>query len=348
MSRSAAVAILALGAAGCGVLLGVGDFQPGGAGGAAANAAVTSSAVGPGGAAGAGGSGENCLNGIDDDANGSADCADPACKAVTSCVSAPMEWSGPVYLYVGKSPPDCGKGLLAFEGSINLAAAPATCSACTCGKLDCKLSLTVFATSASCAAPGTLDALVSSQCVDLIAKTNVTSVAQESGMLVCSGTQGGAPTLTPPTFDASARVCKPPPGAVGCAVDESCVPNKSEGLAGPCITHGGDTVDCPTDFPVRTVVTEPIKDERGCSNCDCQPPAAACAGTLQLFPQKKCGGVPANVAVPSVCSEIPMQSVGSLKLDYKSNGGACQLQGKAEPTGGLLTADLTVCCRGPK
>lgn len=45
---------------------------------------------------------ENCFNGIDDDANGLADCDDPACNALVACVPAvPSGWQGPVAISGG-------------------------------------------------------------------------------------------------------------------------------------------------------------------------------------------------------------------------------------------------------
>ena len=80
---------------------------------------------------------EVCTNGMDDDLNGLADCADPACAAAFACVPvAPAAWNGPVALYDGDPatapacPPD--RPTIAYQGNGDLIAEPATCDACTC------------------------------------------------------------------------------------------------------------------------------------------------------------------------------------------------------------------------
>ena len=78
-------------------------FTPG-AGGATASSSVVSSSS-SGGAGGAGPT-EDCFNGIDDDADGLADCADPDCAPATECVGPiPVGWGTFGYVVLAETDP---------------------------------------------------------------------------------------------------------------------------------------------------------------------------------------------------------------------------------------------------
>lgn len=81
---------------------------------------------------------ENCTNGVDDDADGNADCADPKCNTYTCVPEIPAGWSGYFALYDGLPAGDPGcpadfpsTTTPAFLGNDGLTAMDATC-ACEC------------------------------------------------------------------------------------------------------------------------------------------------------------------------------------------------------------------------
>lgn len=81
---------------------------------------------------------EDCTNGVDDDADGNVDCADPKCTTYTCVPEIPAGWSGYFALYDGAPAGDPGcpadfpsTTTPAFLGNDGLTAPPAEC-ACEC------------------------------------------------------------------------------------------------------------------------------------------------------------------------------------------------------------------------
>lgn len=125
--------------------------EPSGGGGAGTGGEATG-ATGGGGASGGGGAAggeggmggmppvEDCFTAGDEDDNGTADCADPACAPDLECVDAiPVGWGtyGYVTLFRGSpsADPECPPGttMEVYAGNGNLLNADAECTSCSCG-----------------------------------------------------------------------------------------------------------------------------------------------------------------------------------------------------------------------
>ncbi len=110
-------------------------------GGGGATSSSSASSTGSGGMGGGGGMGpvEDCFNGVDDDQNGLADCADPACTPVTECVGAiPVGWGAFGYVVLGEtdpaSAPMCPSYATTskYTGNASLMGGSWSCTQCKC------------------------------------------------------------------------------------------------------------------------------------------------------------------------------------------------------------------------
>ena len=102
-------------------------------------------------------SGEQCLNGIDDDGDQLVDCADPDCKGAGYQCSPnpPAGWSGPFAFYDGPSAPACPSSFSNefANGGIGFLGPPAACSKCTCSTTHCRAFVSRHSDSACSKSP---------------------------------------------------------------------------------------------------------------------------------------------------------------------------------------------------
>src|SRR6187551_1563724 len=93
-----------------------------------------------GGASGSAGSVENCTNGLDDDRDGSVDCADDDCVVGFTCAppTPGSGWVGPLSIWSGSGlPPACtnesGFPTEVTNAGTGTSVAPSSCYSCECG-----------------------------------------------------------------------------------------------------------------------------------------------------------------------------------------------------------------------
>jgi hypothetical protein len=331
--------------------------------GGEATSTTTTTTSGAGGAGGAGpsatastgcaGTPEVCDNGVDDDCNGLADCADPACSAPTdahACVAAaPPGWALTVVV-PGMSP--CPAG---YDTPIVVAPAPPsagnTCD-CTCG-----------APNANPCTQGVLTVKIGGACSTNTVVSPVTGGCDVLGASPGSHqSAGGSPlpivqmacasTATLPAAGASIpeTMCAPTSsGAQGCAAGQACLPSAAS--ASQCITASGDKA-CPAGpYSARSVVGTPgdLADERTCGACNCTSDAKTCSGAMFTAYTDNCLSSASTVAIDGSCYTL---GVGAFNLDthfiYKAtpNVASCTpanpspaLAGQFEPL-----APMTLCC----
>jgi hypothetical protein len=343
-----------------------GQFDPDSSGSGASTSSSSSSTSSTGGG-GTGGAttttstnpgGEDCLNGEDDNGNGSIDCADPEC-ADFECVGVPAtgSWMGPGILYDGDPGmvPDCPPDFpnIAYEGSADPIQEAAVCSQCTCApNVTCNAQVLVAHGNAGCAGASENEAqpAVAGMCLGISVGGGTSSYDASSPIanaMSCAAA-GGMPTLPPPQWQRAARICSVTLSGAGCgAADEVCVPTAVtapfEGRV--CIWVDAD-VNCPSAYPDRHEFSTTVNDTRGCTGCSCSNPgSASCTVTTTIYSDVSCTTAIGTVANNgTACLDAgPGQSITVAKTTM---GGACNGSG-GQPTGsiGLGQDRMTVCCR---
>jgi len=213
--------------------------------------------------------GESCMNGVDDNGDALADCADPQCQASHVCADAPPTgWAGVGWL-APDSTPACSPGLTAqnlFAG-LNV---PALGCACECGSAaaHCAIDLTCSPGNTDCATNSNTTTVVGCATLSL-PPGSACKVSEPHIMGGCPATN--KPTVRPAvTWNTSARACTTAAGGFCATATQACVPRPPAGAVGPCVGRSGDNA-CPTGtgYTVkRLFYTGAFVDSRDCSACD--------------------------------------------------------------------------------
>jgi hypothetical protein len=292
---------------------------------------------------------ERCGNGIDDDDDGRIDCDDSDCTSMRCSPSAPRDWQGPVVLADVASCRD-SFDQEAFHGGSEPSAAPASCSACSCGGASCAEFLD-FVTSSGAQCGGDACTTSFNQSCGEIAPAclkDLTTAYLKTQVPGTSGCQPSEqkPTLEPAHWKKPVRACRP--AAVytgGCPTDMVCMPGTSDASAAPfCIWREGEH-DCPAGkYSQRQVLQREIKDTRSCSACSCKAPG--CDYRFRVFDAQdaSCATPLLELKSEGQCVQVN-PSTGKLRVGAAiSGGGAC------EASGGQSSGDVsgdsaaTVCC----
>ena len=337
-----------------------GDSGSSGATGQAGNTGVSGSTS----------SGENCTNGIDDDRDGSADCADTDCIAGFMCAPpTPGDgWVGPLSFWSGSGAPPACTNESGFPTEITnagsgISVAPSSCYSCECGApqgVSCQVgALTIFSDQACSGLNRTLN-IVQGECVAFLSSTmDPASVRWESAPPAggaCIPKTSGSAVIPPVQWDTRMRACgDAPPNGAGCGIG-SCVARPKAPFAKQfCVYQRGDLA-CPAgSYSNRSVYFSGVTDTRTCTDCECTlPSGTSCTGTLKLFTDLLCGADETNLSSVSQCSTLapdptppalPYLTLRSVLYNGSpgSDGSCSPRSSRAE--GGVWQSDpITVCC----
>jgi len=319
----------------------------GGQGGATTSTSSSSSGTG------GGATGEDCLNGVDDDNDGDVDCADTECSVGYTCATAPGGWNGPVALFEGASAqdPGCSGDFPGDEymGHQGLVPEPAMCSQCTCAapNVNCVLSPIAFG-DATCGAAYNIEFPANAgQCMGISVPAMTMGASADAPMAFPSGActaSNVTVTRPPPSWQNVGRTCSAVAEGKGCpSSGASCVPKPQAPFAsGLCVYRSGN-LPCPAGFSQKHVFDDGVNDNRDCSPCQCGSPSATCTATTSIYNGANCGGSP-NATVPNDGSCAAVSGGGSMKATVSSTV-SCPASG-GQPTGSISAGfkKTTVCC----
>lgn len=318
----------------------------------------------------------NCFDGVDDNGDGLADCADPTCADVATCVAeVPAGWAGYDHLFDGSgSTPSCAAPFTQTisPGGSGLTAEPASCGACSCGApggQTCDLPDALIVQDSTC---GNLPVSFAQLAVPAAWDGTCTGDDYAPSVTTC-GVNGTSPcavslTVAPPVVTGGACValpgsasvgaavfastgvaCEGAPHGSGCSGTDVCQPRPAAPFEpGVCIHHDGD-VDCPAGaFTARHVFFTAIADTRQCTACTCgQPTGATCAAQISVYSTPTgCTTTPvAQVAAGDCVNLTGNPQVATRKATIAPpTGGSCAASGGA-PTGAATgTGATTYCC----
>jgi hypothetical protein len=368
---------------------GAGGTGAGGTGGATGGTGGTTGGTGGSGNFG-GALGENCTNGVDDDGDTQVDCLDAECQAGFTCVpSIPAGWTGPTALYAGAATaPDClnsgGYTTVKQTAHGGLTPGSASCPTCSCDGttgVSCEASI-VLMTDATCGGgtcwggkAGLLECgtapfnnitvpngLACSLLPTLISSTGAGAKGVWAGPLTslggaCTSGQTGTKNIPTPTWSQSVRACGDGPSTgKGCGAG-ACMPRPATPFeSGLCIYRTGDEV-CPSPFAKKTLAHQNFSEGRDCSACACDPPSAACTGTLTLYTNDTCAANP-TIVTPNTCTGIPVDpdpltvfppgTGGMPPADTRAGklvaSGTCPPKGGQVTGAATATGPITFCC----
>ncbi len=211
------------------------------AGGAASSGA--SGQTGSSGASGSAGSVENCTNGIDDDRDGSIDCADTDCVVGFSCAPPTPAggWVGPLSFWQGSGPPPACTNEGGFPTEVTNAgtgisetAAP-VCYSCACGApqgVSCQIGTAAFFSAGTCSGQTGNLTVVQGACIPFVSLTldpaGVRWLAAPAAGGACVPKSSGMAVFPPARWDTRIRACgDAPPDGGGCGAGTCVARQKS-------------------------------------------------------------------------------------------------------------------------
>ena len=296
------------------------------------------------------GGGEVCGDGVDNDCNGLADCADPACTTGFACTTGdvPAGWTVLAYATARDACPAGFGASTDLEDYAGLG--PASC-ACTCTSVAPALcdqgSLPLYSQGAGACgntAAATLN-VQSGRC----GSTNLQTVA--NGMVRIPPLPPIQGTCSPNLVKnvpatSKARACTAPAPGGGCPGTTACVP-KPSGKYGVCIASAGD-VACPAGWPTKHATGKSATDTRDCSTCACGTAATCANPKFTFYTDGACTAGAHDLTVDNVCDSVNDGS-GHPYSNYKYTAtvvnGACAMTAAAGPTGAIaVTGAQTICC----
>ena len=334
----------------------------------------TSSSSGQGGNAGQGGSTgqtsssstggpvdpEDCLDGLDNDKDGSIDCADADCTTGFTCTDeAPTGWTAVALDQgLGAPPPPapCDSGALA-ESLFMGPAGPAECSACSCGTLAGN----------TCNAPGLSCFVGSNNCgngqqdwtnnfaAGNCAKPDIGFAINLSCRLAGTTSVGQTGSCPPSisdfpnkdTWAGWAQACAIKTSAGGCAAGTVCAP-KPTGTQSLCVRQDGLKM-CPLGWTTVEAYADGT-DDRSCGACSCTANPTCTNGTYQVFDSNNCdpnGGNPVTVD-NNTCRNVSGQidfGTWSVRKNPPTAGGACTADGGGAQGAMQPKGPVTFCCK---
>jgi hypothetical protein len=304
---------------------------------------------------------EDCYNGLDDDCDGLADCADPDCTPTSVCIPLPSGSPGTT-IATGATCPG-GFAPQANGGTpygLTVASGGTACTGCQCGSTrvtDCTAMLTTYASTADCQAGvngrtvttpisiGPDPCPVPDTGADIIFGVSLSPWTVSSVPCPASGTpvKPTASFATGGTFCRSAFVSAN--GQTGCAAGSVCTRRPPAGDAACVMLDDAST--CPAGTKTTTVYTS-IQDDRTCAPCACDIQGASCdAVVLQLGSDSQCTIDAADVLGGSRTCMTTQPQTGVSTPGYHLAGtvadGTCKprsaLSGALAPSGAR-----SICC----
>ncbi len=327
--------VLALGLAGCGDIIGLGDYTDN-------DGAIV---VDSGGGDAAKDAPTDAKNDVGD-AGGDAP-AEGGCNGFSVCVpQLPNGWSWAIYDQDTRV--TCANGYTTpTDVEEGLDAGPAVCTCgCAVNAPDCASgNLTITAgTNGACNNITSQTDIADAGCNGLTqfstngAGISVTAPAPVGGSCTPSPSQ----TLPPVGYTHQGRTCAYTGSTDGgCSTGNVCVPNPSPFAM--CISRSG-SVACPSGFPNQHLVGSALSDTRGCSSCGCTFNVGTCQGTATFYTNGACNTGNTPITADGNCHVVNGNRTWR-GYSYSATSSASCTGSAVSADGGVAFSDLsTVCC----
>jgi hypothetical protein len=292
---------------------------------------------------------EVCSDGVDNDCNGSVDCADPACRTGFVCAPpVPSGWKSVAFSPTSKV--NCPNGYMTVD-VVSVTSTSVTCS-CNCAltaQPSCTQGTISVATNNMALCPnGTPLPPLEAKGGECTPWPFITSKNDQVKIDLLPVSQGScsskvAVSMAPTSLG---RACIASEIGAGCTGGGACVAIPQAPLAS-CIVHDGAQT-CPSGYPKHYDVGTRVQSIPTCSSCSCSATATCSSPKLTLYTDTLCSAGALELPVTGVCA--PVNDKGGnqyASYQYKatmSNPG-CQKKQDTAPTGSLkLAEERTVCC----
>jgi hypothetical protein len=249
----------------------------------------------------------DCLDGLDNNGDGLADCQDPTCSDRAVCVPA-----APGGDTVGVLATDaCPLNFNAPHPENQGLSAPA-CDGCSCRATQ-TCSVTAYFDTTSCTPGSTTVGLTTTKNSDGIGESigcaTVASLSPVSVEISTPSTGAGActaigtPYVPGKSWTLSRKFCGAERSSASCGTGQVCVAKPQPGAA-ICLRIPGDGATCPDGYKGGTVSTwyGDASDDRTCTGCDCGQPSQPgnCGTFTSAVATSTSAGCPLNVGDSSV------------------------------------------------
>lgn len=286
---------------------------------------------------------EICGDGLDNDCNGSADCADPTCSATYSCVDGvPSDWKVIAFAESSRAPCPAGFGESTAVRTVAGASGQGDCT-CDCGAAgNCgsgKVTL-AFGTDATCA--GSTQSISAASGCD---KHNGAASFNVGANTFVKATPPAAPACVGAPKSSLAPLVDGRTCALaatgGCSGSSSCAPNVT-GAYAICVQKAGANA-CPAAFPKGRRGGTTATDTRACSACTCA--ASPCSVDIKLHDSMNCGSTKATFKTSAACTKITNAAFSARGSEATATGG-CTVATPPQQTGALtFVGESTICCK---
>ncbi|HEY2745852.1 MAG TPA: hypothetical protein VGL86_14550 [Polyangia bacterium] len=235
-----------------------------------------------------GGGVELCFNGIDDDCDGLADCADPDCFPVAKCV--PAATTGWSYLTQEPASGACPTGSSGAPAYGNTDLTGGGCaSSCACTPGGCSATLTGESCPDDTLNGDNRPVGNGPGCENIVDYISF-NVGAISGSATCGGSGSAAP-VSPPAIPTMLD-CNPTTAPVvgvagGCTATQACVPIGTH----QCVAMAGENQVCPSPYSGGANWFPSFSDGRSCA-CSCSAIGSCASAQVDLFDSKQCIGTP--------------------------------------------------------
>jgi hypothetical protein len=293
--------------------------------------------------------GEICFNGVDDEGDDRADCADPKCGETAACI--PVSDAAEAGALVEIDQP-CPDGFDGGEVVIHQGLDQGACAGCDCAPGDtlCSAAVWYYPDDASCAADTGATAGVE-------APVPAAFACPEGGVPISTGyvfgarvdveasstcSPSGTAALGPTGWARSMKFCRASLVGTGCAEGQACVPRQEPDVQ--CALTEGDADCTGYESAEPDWYTGVDADGRACGECSCTAVGGNCdAVVVQVGTDYSCNTTTAEIADGTqVCFGqvyAPPVNLAGVPVAPTDCTAEAPLTGEATPSG-----QETLCC----
>ena len=288
---------------------------------------------------------EDCMNGLDDDCNGAADCADSACAPVTQCVPEAL-----AYVLVS-SEEACPPGYVELD-YVHQDLKDNGCSGCSCKALEkqCEAYVNIYTSLLSCqrdslSTGGFMwpNAATSSCSAPIGKKTELESgghgfnVHVKAGKNLCEAS--GDPQLSAPEWGSTLKRCSAELQRAGCVLGY-CAPRPDAREVCWSKTEAG----CGAIVSAQTYYQD-YDDTRTCTACSCSTTGGSCSdvgATLTTDPACRSAGTVRRDG-EKICETLSTEAM--VRATGRPTNPECSSQSLVNGTL-VATGTVNLCCGG--
>lgn len=219
----------------------------------------------------------DCLDGLDNNGDGLADCADPTCNTQVTCVPS-VAAGNEIGIFSAAACPATNYSVAEhLNQGLN---APATCSGCGCTPfINCSIDIYFDYTNSDCSTAqykATYSTITGACVSGSFGTPKAVEEIAHVGSLGCNVKQG---TPTPVSWSASMNFCAASRSSATCAMNQVCVAKPPTSAA--CVRIPSAAAACPAGYTANAKGTwyadNEYSDNRTCA-CQCSISGGDCAG----------------------------------------------------------------------